>query len=336
MTRKKEKLKNRTMYYFRCEFENIDDIKVKDTLETMINTAWANLNSTKKRTFDIGEDRSVVGMKLSNRTAKLSHGNKDCTVFSAGLYEEGAAANTIDKPSENCAEVEASTHNAPPNQEFLDGEGFVCIFENHLVMSPTATFRASAINRFLERLLDKGGYTKESTVMDIQQVADIDFLKTIEEEGVSNIAINASVYLSTLEYTKRMAPKVKIPSTLNKIANTFKNLLDLLRDDDTDSELAEKEGLNTRIVISHDGRASGCDAEAGQERAQNTAKLLATTDVGGYVITTKNGIRLTNEDAVLKRTVKVKQYGKSVDKDEMWLKLIELLEKYERDGILEQ
>ncbi|EJL6539190.1 hypothetical protein AAEZ66_06970 [Vibrio cholerae] len=63
MAVKKEKPKNRTIYYFRCEFTHIDGIKVKDSLEVMARAAWDKLNSTQERTFYIGDDRSVVGMK---------------------------------------------------------------------------------------------------------------------------------------------------------------------------------------------------------------------------------------------------------------------------------
>ena len=309
---------------------------MNSTLEAMVSSAWGKLNSTQERTFYIGDERSVVGMKLSNHIAKLSHGNKDCTLFSVGLYEAGASANTINKPSKTSAELEASTYEAPIDQEFLDGKGFVCIFGNHLIMSPAATFRASAINGFLERLLEKGGYAKESDVMNIQQVADIDAVKTIEEEGVSDITVNAVSYLSSLEYIKRTIPKEKTSAKLNKITKVVKYVFDALRDDDTDAAILEKEGLNARIIISHDGRASSNESDSGQEHAKSTAKLLASTDVGGYVIKTKRGTKLTNEDIVLKHTVKVKRHGKSVDRNKMWLKLVESLEKYEREGILEQ
>ncbi|MFA0233058.1 hypothetical protein AB4491_29325, partial [Vibrio sp. 10N.261.45.A7] len=79
MAAKKEKPKNRTVYYFRCEFAKIDGVKVQNTLEVMANIAWKKLNSTQERTFYIGDERSVVGMKLSSRKAKLRHGDKDCT-----------------------------------------------------------------------------------------------------------------------------------------------------------------------------------------------------------------------------------------------------------------
>lgn len=332
MSTRKKKTKNKTIYYFRCEF----GAEVKDTLESMINAAWYKLNSTKERTFDIGDDRLIVGMKLNNRKAKLSYGNKDCTVLSVGLYEEGASASTIEKPSKSCIELEASTYDAPINKEYLDGEGFICVFGNHLVISPSSTLRAGAINRFLKILLDRGGYSEESNIMDILQIADCNAINTIENEGVSKISINAALYLPTVEYSKRTISNKKILSTLNKITHTIKSSLDLLRDDDTDSEILEKDGLNTRIEICHDGRISGTNVDTGQEYIKNTAKLLASTDVGGYVITTKKGTKLTNENIVLKHTIRVRQHGKSVDREEMWSKLIESLEKYECDGILEQ
>lgn len=336
MVVKKEKPKNRTVYYFRCEFAKVDGISVKNSLELMANSAWAKLNSTQARTFYLGDDRSVVGMKLSSRRAKLSHGDKDCTLFSVGLYEEGAAANTIDRPSITSAELEASTYDAPVDQEFLDGEGFVCLFGNHLIMSPATTFRATSINTFLALLLTKGGFNHEADVMEIQQVADIDTIKTIEDEGVSNIVVNAVSYLSTLEYIKRVNPKEKVSGKLQKITRMVKGVFDVLRDDDTETEILEKEGLNVRVVISHDGRTTGDAADIGHGHAKDTAKLLASTDVGGYVITTKSGTKLTNEDTVLKHTVKVKRHGKSVDREQMWLRLVEALENYEREGILEQ
>lgn len=336
MAVKKEKPKNRTVYYFRCVFSKMDGIKVKDTLEEMVNSAWSKLDSTDERTFYIGEERSVVGMKLSNKTAKLKSGNKNCTLLSVGLFEEGASANTITRPSKTRPELEANTYDAPDDHEFLDGKGFVCVFGNHLIMSPASTFRASAINGFIESLIAKGGYQKQADIMDIQQVANIDTLKTIETEGVSNIVVNAAVYLSTIEYINRVSPSKKTSGKLKKITSMVTAVLDSLREDNTDAEVLEKEGLNARIMISHDGRASGNNADIGQGHAKDTAKLLASTDVGGYAITTKSGTKLTNEDTVLKHIVKVKRHGKSVDRDKMWMQLVNSLERYEREGILEQ
>ena len=336
MANPKDKFKNRTVYYFRCVFADIDGVKVKLNLETMLLNAWQKLNSTDDRSFHIGDERSVVGMMLGTKQAKLKIGNQDCTLFSVGLYEEGASANTINKPSKASLELEADTYDAPLDQEFLDGEGFVCVLGNHIVMSPAANLRAGPINTFMESLLAKGGFGKESDAINIQQVADIDAVKTIENEGVSNIEVNAFSYLSTLEYIKRVSKNDNTSKKLNKITKMVTAVLDALRDDDSDAEILENEGLNARIQISHDGRAGGDTADLGQGHAKDTAKLLASTDVGGYVILTKKGTKLTNEDIVLKHVVKVKRHGKSVNRDQMWFKLVESIEKYDKDGILEQ
>ncbi|MCZ0752198.1 hypothetical protein [Aeromonas enteropelogenes] len=336
MAKNKEKPKNRTVYYFRCEHRKIDGVQIKISLEEMVKNSWQNLGSTQSRTFDIGEERSVVGMKLTSKIAKLKNGDKPCTLFSIGIYEEGASANTISKPSKSQSELEADTFDAPINHEFLDGEGFVCLYGNHLIISPASTFRASTISSFLERLLFNGGYQQESNVINIQQVANIDVIKTIESEGVSNIVINSALYLSSIEYIKRIAPNSRNLSNLEKITKLVSGMFDTLRDDDTDSDILEKEGLNARIVISHDGRVSGVHSEQGHNHAQKAAMLLADADVAGYVITTKNGTKLTSEDTVLKYTVKVQRHGKSVNRDKIWERLVEGLEKYEREGVLEQ
>ncbi|HDO1327896.1 TPA: hypothetical protein P2Q98_000740 [Aeromonas veronii] len=336
MAKNKEKPKNRTVYYFRCEHRKIDGVQIKISLEEMVKNSWQNLGSTQSRTFDIGEERSVVGMKLTNKIAKLKNGDKPCTLFSVGIYEEGASANTISKPSKSQSELEADTFDAPINHEFLDGEGFVCLYGDHLIISPASNFRASTISSFLERLLFNGGYQQESNIINIQQVANIDVIKTIESEGVSNIVINSALYLSSIEYIKRIAPNSKNLSNLDKITKLVSGMFDTLRDDDTDSDILEKEGLNARIVISHDGRVSGEHSEQGHNHAQKAAMLLANADVAGYVITTKNGTKLTSEDTVLKYTVKVQRHGKSVNRDKIWERLVEGLEKYEREGVLEQ
>ena len=295
MTMPKDKRKQRSIYYFRCEFTEINGMKVRDKLEVMINSAWHKLNSTRERAFYIGEGRCVVGMMLSNPSISLSNKNRKCTVFSIGVYEEGASANTINKPSKTFIELEAGTYDAPSDKEYLDGESFVCVLDNHLVISPASTIRTGTINKFLEKLLNAGGYSNESSNMDIQQIADIDSIKKIKEEGVSNIVINGAAYLSSLEYINRTAPNQKISNPLKKLANYFYNFFDMLKDDDSDSTILENAGLNTRIQITHDGRISGTSSECGQAFAQNTAELLASSNIGGYVITTKNGTKLTNE-----------------------------------------
>ena len=335
-TKKEVKLKNRTIYYFRCDFLTIDDFKVVNTLEQMVAASWEQLDSTASRTFSASNGKQLVGMKISFDKAKLSKGDKDCTLFSVGLYEEGASANTIPKPSSTQSELVAATHDAPIHQEYLDGKGFVCIYGNHIVISPTDTLRVGTINGFIESLIFKGGFKKEAGALDIQQIANIDNYRTIKNEGVKNITINSSAYLSTLNYLERHNPHFKPSSRIQKITRLAKSWMDALCDDDTDEEISDSENLNARIVISHDARSSTDLSDVGSARLKDTAISLIETDLAGYVIVTKTGKKLTHEEIVLKSTVKVTAHGKSVRRQEMWGKLIKSIEQYDRDGILEQ
>jgi len=337
MTSKKEaKFRNRTIYYFRCDFLVADDVKVVNTLEQMVAASWDQLDSTASRTFAASNGKQLVGMKISFDKAKLSTGDKNCTLFSVGLYEEGASANTIPKPSTTQSELEAATHDAPLHQEFLDGKGFVCLYGNHIVISPTDTLRVGTINGFIESLIFKGGFKKEAAALDIQQIANIDNYRTIKNEGVKNITINSSAYLSTLYYLERHKPNFSQSSKIQKITNLAKSWMNALCDDDTEEEICESENLNARIVISHDARSTTDSSDQGGSRLKDTALSLIETDLAGYVIVTKTGKKLTHEEIVLKNTVKVTAHGKSVRRQEMWGKLIKSIEQYDKDGILEQ
>lgn len=336
MSKKEVKSKSRSIYYHRAQYLKTDTFTVTETLEEMLNQAWVQLDTTQERTFNAGDDRSLVGMKRSSKIAQLSKGNKDCTVFSVGVYEEGASANTITNPNLAGNELEADTIDAPVDREFLDGEGFVCVFGNHVIMSPAANLRSGVVNGFMESMLIRGGFEQAASAIDIHQIADIDKVNTIEEEGVKNIIVNASTYLTSLEYLKRVKPSTKTPNLLSKITHMVKSQLGPLCDDETDAEMIEKSGVNTKLVISHDSRVTGEAARQGHERVKETAKLLAGTDVSGYTIVTKRDTTLTEEDLVLKRVVKVPRHGKTVHLDKMWLSLVEVLVAYERKGILEQ
>ena len=144
---KKNTLRNRTIYYYRCQFLEHETITVTKNLEQMIIDSWATLDTTSKRTIAGTNGKQLVGMKISADKAKLSYGDKDCTLLSLGMYEAGASANTINKPSVSSTELASETIDAPLDQEYLDGEAFICLFENHLVLSPTDTL-TNASTRF--------------------------------------------------------------------------------------------------------------------------------------------------------------------------------------------
>jgi hypothetical protein len=333
----KKKQKSRTIYYFRCGFKKSKDYTARFTLQEMVADSWSKLPTTAERTFAASNDKTLVGMYLRADTAKLRRGNESCLLFSVGLYEEGAAANTIFKPTNLQSELKADTLDAPNQQEYLDGKAFVCICDNHIVLSPTSSLRAGTVQNFIGSLLHKGGFDQAALLMDIQQVADIDVYKTIQTEGIKNITINASAYLSSLDYIERNNPDFKPSSIVGKISRVVKSLIDSLHEDDTDESIVDNENLNAKIVYSHDGRATNSRSVAIAAQMEKTATtLVSNSDLNGYVIITKEGKKLTHEEIVLKNTVKVTEHGKTVRREEILAKLVNTLERYDKDGLLEQ
>lgn len=50
---------------------------------------------------------------------------------------------------------------------------------------------------------------------------------------------------------------------------------------------------------------------------------------------TKTDKKITHDEIVLRNKVLVKAHGKSVEREDMWNKLVDVLVKYDREGILE-
>lgn len=325
----KKQLKKRTVYYFRCQYKNHLRIEINDDLEQMVVNSWNKLNTARKRIFIAGNDKSTVGMFLKRNKVRFKEGNFDCTLFTIGIFEAGASANTILQPTEDHDALEADTIDAPEFSEYLDGEAFVCIYKNHIVCSPTSTLRNSTIQNFISSLLSKGGYENESNLIDIHQIANINKINQIKSEGVKTLTINASLFLESFEHKKDK--KIQPATFAEKTYEYLSKVTDLFAIDDTDEELNELDHLNTKLVINLDKR-KGIDTEALEKAAKD---LIQKEDLDGYAIITKEGNRITNDQIVLKSDVYVAPNGKSVKRENVFGELKKAIEKYNKEGVLE-
>ncbi|WP_376899151.1 hypothetical protein, partial [Aeromonas veronii] len=111
--------------------------------------------------------------------------------------------------------------------------------------------------------------------------------------------------------------------------------LDSLKDDDDPRAILDSENLNTRITITHNGKIKSENSILGADRLKDAAVSLVDTELSGYTIITKSDKKITHDEIVLRNKVLVRAHGKSVDRDEMWNKLVEILIKYDREKILE-
>ncbi|HDO1376587.1 TPA: hypothetical protein P2R00_003894 [Aeromonas veronii] len=335
MASKQAEKRNRTIYYLRASYMCVDEFVIKHSLEHMVNQAWQRLPLSANRTFYAGNNKNSVGMKHSIRRVPLMGGDFDCTLLSVGLYEAGAAANTIPKPSEQDVEINVDIHDAPLHQEYLDGEGFICLFGDHVILSPTDSFRHPKISDFIKNLIGKAGFRDEASRLDIQQIADINIVNTIHRDGVKSILINASAYLSSFDYIKRVNPEYKVNGVVSKIINMASSMLDSLKDDDDPQAILDNENLSARITLTHNGKVKSENARVGADRLKDAAAALAETDLSGYTIVTKTDKKITHDEIVLRNKVLVKAHGKSVQRDDMWNKLVDVLVRYDRERILE-
>ncbi|MFQ2525087.1 hypothetical protein ACK308_16095 [Aeromonas caviae] len=335
MANKRAEKRNRTIYYLRASYMCTDGYIVRNSLEDMINLSWQRLPLSANRTFFTGNNKNSVGMKHSISRVPLMRGDSDCTLVSVGLYEAGASANTIQQPSEQDAEINVDIHDAPLHQEYLDGEGFICFYGDHIILSPTDTFRSPKISDFIRNLIGKAGFKDEALRLDIQQIADINIINTIHRDGVKSILINASAYLASFDYIKRVRPDYQMGGVASKIMNMASSMLDSLKDDDDPQAILDNENLSARITLTHNGKVKSENSRIGADRLKEAAAALVDTELSGYTIVTKTDKKITHDEIVLRNKVLVKAHGKSVEREDMWNKLVDVLVKYDREGILE-
>lgn len=335
MANKRREKRSRTIYYFRASYTGMDDFVVEHSLEHMVKESWKRLPSSSDRTFLAGNNKNSVGMKLNDAKAPLRVGDEECTLISIGLYEAGASANTIPQPSKLDMEMDVDIHDAPMYQEYLDGEGFACLYGNHIILSPTDTFRHAKISDFINNVISKGGFKNEALHLDIQQIADIDTLNTIQRDGIKSILVNAGAYLASYDYIKRVNPEYQITGFASRLYRMAASALDPLKDDDDPQAILDNENLSTRFVINHNGKIKSANSAIGADRLKEAAASLVNTELSGYAIITKTDKTITHDEIVLRNKVQVKEHGKSVDREDMWNKLLDVLVKYDRDKILE-
>ncbi|MFM4987327.1 hypothetical protein ACEUAZ_14500, partial [Aeromonas veronii] len=142
-------------------------------------------------------------------------------------------------------------------------------------------------------------------------------------------------YLASFDYIKRMRPDYKVDGVASRFKKMAESMLDSLKDDDDPRAILDSENLNTRITITHNGKIKSENSILGADRLKDAAVSLVDTELSGYTIITKSDKKITHDEIVLRNKVLVRAHGKSVDRDEMWNKLVEILIKYDREKILE-
>ncbi len=314
----------RTVAYRRAHWNNT--VAFPGVLQLHLKNALHDCHSTGSRTFSYG-DFNIQGIRVHEDQVTLRNGaRKSVLLMQLVKYEPDGKANTVPRPSAVDEESDVDTVNPPAEKDWIDGDIFVLISDNHL-LTCASNVRDTSTSKFIISMLRRDD-NPISELISFDRVGAADKLNLIAREGVKSIELNAGLFETTLDwFTSDVKAKL-----LRRISDAVK---DCFADDDELKTIAANENINAKVVLNFDKRKKG--GELGMERMQQLGEnLVRDEETTEYVIVTGENKRITLEEIQLKKNIHVSKHGKTVDRTDAWSKLKSYFEELDRDGLLNQ
>lgn len=277
------------------------------TLESYTRQALQELPTAQDRTVEAGEDHFVHCLHARRRQGGgvFLHITADTP---------GESASTVPKQL-NIADVEVGQAPPPDDAEYMDGDVFAFIRDNHVCFcSGSGLMREGSLQRFLAQFFEKAELGDNSGEFLFKKIADAQKTALIEAQGVREIDLKASLFAATSHYAGRtQQPVGLLRQTALRVYNA------LLAEDSEDRE----DNLLLNLSIHADGRIKK-NPELGFQRLEELARQIVDTEEPGddYTIVTKDNQRITPASLILQKTLTLPSAGKSVSREPTWVELL--------------
>jgi hypothetical protein len=318
--------KSKKLYYRRATWEK----QGRRTLETLLNEVHETLATDGQRTFQ------TTGGEI--RGARVHPSDKGL-LMQIAAYAPGEPTSTIAK-NKGAKSSTITAEPAPQGKDYLDGEIFVLINGNHVILCPSGVRESLATNYFIHALT-KVGETKIATTLDLDKVAKTSKLKMIQDEGVKEILLQSSLYEASILQLDTKTPSIGGFRVL--IAQQMERIF--AKDPDLHA-ISEFENLNISLSIRFDGKegrkrhADPKFGTAGRARLiKASQRVLDEHDEGdseGFVIITGANNQITADEVRVADKVNIATLGKSLNHTDAWDKLTKYYEQLKGTGVLSQ
>lgn len=288
------------------------------TLESCIRDAHTKLKSLDERTIGHG-GQLTKSAKQRNRTA-------------GGLFlhltveTPGEAASIVPHVSKTASEVDLKTQKAPANAEYLDGDAFLFVCNDHVCVCATQ-IHDGAIKYFLWEFFKKANLRKDSIRFDLVKMADVSKLKLLHAQGVKEIELDAALYKAAADFTQR---KEEAYGALGAVGKFFKSLIDKPYD-------VTPDGLMVNVGLRIDRRFQKHISVGYKTIEQIAADAVRNHHAkDDYTIITKSGQRISPREIFVRTKVSIDSQGKTVDRDKTWRELGNFYDVLKASGVLEE
>lgn len=326
MAGKKPEFKNKKFYYRRAKWDG----QGKNTLQKLLEDAHKQLDTVGKRTFEVSTGAEIKGANFKDDNGLY---------LQIASYVPGEATSIIDK--DKAAKVSnVAAQSAPAGKDYLDGDIFVYIKGNHVILCPSGA-REKVVELYIWHVLRACNHKEIAKTFELDKVAKASKLKMIRDEGVKEVDLDTSLYEASLIHLDKGKPKV---SSLKKAVAD--QLSAIFGKDKELKDIKEKENLNLKISIKFDGMEARRHSkephfgDAGRKRLEKTAEQVIEEfekdDENGFVIVTGANNRITSEEIRVSDSFRVKTLGKSLSRESAWQKLNEYYDRLNADGVFKQ
>ncbi len=308
--------REKILTYRRAEW--LDDRPKGTTLESCLRSAHIALKTV--------EDRTVIRDSGQCIRSAKKHAPRDGGIFVHLIADTpGERASVIPKMKTGVEEVEVGTAGPPDDSEFMDGDAFLYVRDDHVCMCGTG-IRDGAIRLFLYEFFTKAKLGKHSRKFDLLKTPKLDKLRMLNAQGVKEIELRASLYQATAQYERR---KSNTSGVLRKIATHIRSVVGGEKEDFDDS-------LRVGVVIKTDER-SRKHLKLGEKRIEDMA-----TDVvknfemdDDFTITTNTGQKIRANEIFINEVALIDAFGKSVKCQKAWDALLDFYGSLKKTGALE-
>jgi len=207
----------------------------------------------------------------------------------------------------------------------MEGDAFLLIKNNDLIICSSGIREGSVVN-YLTDVLKHIGVDE---IFDLQQIANVDKVELIRQEGVRKIQLGVSVFRATQDYAQRQTKKTTL---MGKLAEEFLNIYAKVNMD-SPADLKKYDNLHVKLEISFDARKKG--GEVASSSLTSAGRNLFDSEDSGFTIETKSGNKLTSEDIKVSKKVELQEHGKSVLCDSVWTELESYFDELDNSGVLE-
>ena len=272
------------------------------------------------------DERTIFRGGQNAKVAKLQNAAPGGLLLHLATETPGEAASVIPKVTSTATEIDLRTQSPPNDGEWLDGDAFVLIHDNHVCLCTTA-LHENTVSTFLNHLFEKAKLPRHYRDFLLLKAVDITRLTMLQKQGVQEIEMRGSLYKVTADYVRRQTHFSGILGVLGKeVKRQLGKPYDVTQD-----------FLRVAITIKVDRREKR-HLSLGEKDIQLLAEDMINNAEDGddYVIITGTGQKITPKEIFVKTSVLIEADGKTVGRDRAWDELIAFYRSLVAAGVLAQ